>query len=60
VGPNLFASIVAIVETTIAVGLLFEFINNFATLINSLLSVVIWFTAERSGGFHASDSSGDH
>lgn len=50
VDPHVFAHIVAISETAIALGLIFGVFSNLTNLGGVLLSLVIWSTAEGFGG----------
>jgi thiosulfate dehydrogenase (quinone) large subunit len=50
VDPHVFAHLVAIGETAVAIGLLFGLLSNLTYIIGALLSVVIWTTAEGFGG----------
>lgn len=50
VNPRIFAYIVALGETAIAVGLIFGLLSNLTYLGGVLLSLVIWSTAEGFGG----------
>lgn len=50
VDPHIFAHIVAIAETAVALGLIFGIFSNLTNLGGMLLSLVIWTTAEGFGG----------
>ena len=50
VDPHVFAHLVAIGETAVALGLILGAFSNLTYLIGVLLSVVIWTTAEGFGG----------
>jgi uncharacterized membrane protein YphA (DoxX/SURF4 family) len=50
VNPHLFASLVAMGETGIALGLLFGALSNLTCLVGILLSLSIWSTAQGFGG----------
>lgn len=50
VNPHVFAYLVAIGETAVALGLLFGVFSNLTNIAGALLSVVIWSTAEGFGG----------
>lgn len=50
VDPHVFAHIVAIAETAVALGLIFGVFSNLTNLGGALLSLVIWSTAEGFGG----------
>ncbi len=50
VDPHVFAHIVAIGETAIAIGLIFGLFSNLTYIGGILLSVVIWTSAEGFGG----------
>lgn len=54
VNPHVFALIVALSETALAVALIFGVLSNLADLGGILLALVIWTTAEGFGGpYHA-------
>jgi thiosulfate dehydrogenase [quinone] large subunit len=57
VDPHVFAHLVAIGETAVAVGLIFGAFSNLTYLMGSLLSVVIWSTAEGFGGPYTAGST---
>ena len=57
VDPHLFAVIVAITETAIALGLLFGFCTRIAILGGIAMSLVIWSTAEGFGGPYVAGST---
>lgn len=50
VNPHVFAYLVALGETAVAIGLLFGLLSNLTNVVGILLSVVIWATAEGFGG----------
>lgn len=50
VEPHVFAHIVAISETALAIGLIFGVFSNLTNFGGILLSVVVWSTAEGFGG----------
>ncbi len=50
VNPRVFAYIVALGETAVAVGLILGVLSNLTNLGGALLSLVIWSTAEGFGG----------
>ncbi len=50
VDPHVFAHLVAIGETAIAIGLIFGLFSNLTYIVGMLLSVVIWTSAEGFGG----------
>lgn len=56
VDPHVFAHLVAIGETALAVGLLFGLFSNLVNLAGLLLSLVIWSTAEGLGGPYSAGS----
>lgn len=56
VNPHLFAYVIAIGETTIALALLLGLLSNLAYLGGTLLSLGIWSTAEGFGGPYRSGS----
>jgi uncharacterized membrane protein YphA (DoxX/SURF4 family) len=55
--PKLFAVIVACTETAIAAGLLLGAFSNLTAAAGTLLSLVIWTTAEGFGGPYVSGST---
>lgn len=57
VDPHLFAIIVAIAETAIAIGLLFGLFTEIAIIGGVLMALVIWSTAEGFGGPYAAGST---
>jgi uncharacterized membrane protein YphA (DoxX/SURF4 family) len=57
VNPHVFAYLVAIGETAVAIGLIFGLFSNLTNISGLLLSVVIWATAEGFGGPYASGST---
>ncbi|HEX7974184.1 MAG TPA: DoxX family protein [Anaerolineales bacterium] len=50
VEPHVFAHIVAIAETLVALGLIFGVFSNLTNIGGALLTLVIWSTAEGFGG----------
>lgn len=57
VDPHVFAHVVAIGETAVALGLLFGVFSNLTYLGGGLLSLVIWSTAEGLGGPYQAGST---
>lgn len=57
VDPHLFAHLVALGETAVALGLIFGLFSNLSYLVGVLLSVVIWTTAEGFGGPYTAGST---
>jgi uncharacterized membrane protein YphA (DoxX/SURF4 family) len=57
VNPQLFATVVALGETALAVGLILGVLSNVATVGGLLLTLVIWTTAEGFGGPYAPGST---
>ena len=57
VDPHVFAHLVAIGETAVALGLLLGVFSNLTNLGGALLSLVIWPTAEGFGGPYAAGST---
>ncbi len=57
VDPHVFAHLVAIGETAVAIGLIFGLFSNLSYIIGVLLSVVIWTTAEGFGGPYTAGST---
>ena len=57
VDPHVFAHLVAIGETTIAVALIFGVLTNLTSVVGILLAIVIWTTAEGFGGPYQSGSA---
>ena len=57
VDPHVFAHLVAIGETAVAVGLIFGLFSNATYLLGALLSLVIWSTAEGFGGPYSAGST---
>jgi uncharacterized membrane protein YphA (DoxX/SURF4 family) len=57
VNPHVFAYLVAIGETAVAIGLIFGLLSNLTTIAGILLSVVIWSTAEGFGGPYTAGST---
>jgi uncharacterized membrane protein YphA (DoxX/SURF4 family) len=57
VNPHLFAYLVAMGETAIALGLIFGFLTKGAHLGGMAMSLVIWSTAEGFGGPYAAGST---
>ena len=57
VDPHVFAHLVAIGETAVAIGLLVGLLSNLTNIVGLLLSIVIWTTAEGFGGPYTSGST---
>lgn len=57
VDPHVFAHLVAIGETAVAIGLLFGPFSNLTNIVGILLSIVIWSTAEGFGGPYSAGST---
>jgi len=57
VDPHVFAYLVAIGETALALGLILGVLSNLTNLVGVLLSLVIWSTAEGFGGPYHSGST---
>jgi thiosulfate dehydrogenase [quinone] large subunit len=57
VDPHVFAHLVAIGETAVAIGLLFGVLGNLTNGVGILLSIVIWATAEGFGGPYVAGST---
>jgi len=57
VDPHVFAHLVAIGETAVAIGLLLGVFSNLTYVVGILLSVVIWTTAESFGGPYTAGST---
>jgi uncharacterized membrane protein YphA (DoxX/SURF4 family) len=57
VNPSLFAHLLAVAETTVAVGLIFGIFVNLAYVNGTLLAVLIWSTAEGFGGPYKAGST---
>jgi len=57
VNPHMFAVIVAVGETAIALGLLFGVLTEIAIVAGIALTIVIWTTAEGFGGPYAAGST---
>lgn len=57
VNPHVFAYLVAIGETAVALGLIFGLFSNLTNIVGVLLSVVIWSTAEGFGGPYVAGST---
>src|SRR6266567_3926308 len=57
VDPHVFAHLVAIGETAVAIGLIFGLFSNLTNIVGILLSVVIWATAEGFGGPYTAGST---
>ncbi len=57
IDPHLFAIIVAISETLLAIGLIFGLFTKIALFGGAILSFVIWTTAEGLGGPYISGST---
>jgi nitrite reductase (NO-forming) len=57
VDPHVFAYVVAVAETLVAIGLILGLFSNLTYTAGSLLAVVIWSTAEGFGGPYAAGST---
>jgi len=57
VDPHVFAHLVAIGETAVAIGLLLGLFSNLSYVVGILLSIVIWTTAESFGGPYTAGST---
>jgi uncharacterized membrane protein YphA (DoxX/SURF4 family) len=57
VDPHVFAHLVAVGETALAIGLIFGLFSNLTYVVGVLLSVVIWTTSEGFGGPYAPGST---
>ena len=57
VDPHVFAHVVAISETAIALGLIFGAFSNLTNIGGALLTLVIWSTAEGFGGPYVAGSA---
>lgn len=57
VNPHVFAYLVAVGETAVALGLILGLFSNFTNITGILLSVVIWATAEGFGGPYQAGST---
>lgn len=57
VDPHVFAHLVAIGETAIAIGLIFGVLVNLTSVVGILVAVVIWTTAESFGGPYQAGSA---
>lgn len=57
VNPQIFAYVVAIAETLVALGLIFGVLSNLTYLGGALLALVIWSTAEGFGGPYVAGST---
>jgi uncharacterized membrane protein YphA (DoxX/SURF4 family) len=57
VNPHVFAHIVAVAETLVAVGLVFGVLSNLTNVGGTLLTLVIWSTAEGFGGPYVAGSA---
>jgi uncharacterized membrane protein YphA (DoxX/SURF4 family) len=57
INPHLFGYIVAISETAIGLGLIFGFLSNLTFAGGTLLSLLIWSTAEGFGGPYVQGST---
>ena len=57
VDPHVFAHLVAIGETAVAIGLIFGLFSNLSYIVGILISVVIWTTAEGFGGPYTAGST---
>lgn len=55
--PRLFAHLVAVCETCLAIGLVFGLFSNAVCVVGALLSAGIWSTAEGFGGPYMSGST---
>ena len=57
VDPHVFAHLVAIGETAVAIGLIFGVFSNLTYVTGSVLAFVIWSTAEGFGGPYTAGST---
>ena len=57
VDPHVFAHLVAVGETAVAIGLIFGLFSNLTYLAGSVLAFVIWSTAEGFGGPYKAGST---
>lgn len=57
VDPHVFAYLVALGETAVAIGLLFGLFSNLTNIVGTLLSIIIWTTAEGFGGPYSTSST---
>jgi thiosulfate dehydrogenase (quinone) large subunit len=57
IDPHVFAHLVAVGETAIAVGLLLGIFSNLNYVVGILLSLIIWTTAEGFGGPYSASST---
>lgn len=57
IDPHVFAHVVAISETAIAIGLILGIFSNLTNLSGILLTIVIWSTAEGFGGPYSPGST---
>ena len=57
VNPHFFALIIAILETLLALGLIFGFLTRYAIFGGIILSLAIWSTAESFGGPYKAGST---
>lgn len=57
VDPHVFAHLVAVGETAVAIGLIFGLFSNATYAVGALLSAVIWSTAEGFGGPYTAGST---
>ncbi len=57
VDPHIFAYLVAIGETAVAIGLIFGLLSNLTNIVGILLLIVIWTTAEGFGGPNTAGST---
>jgi len=57
IDPLLFAYLVALAETAIAIGLILGIFSNLTNITGSLMAAVIWSTAEGFGGPYIAGST---
>lgn len=57
VNPHVFAHVVAVGETLVALGLIFGVLSNLTNVAGALLALVIWSTAEGFGGPYQAGST---
>lgn len=57
INPHFFALIIAILETLLALGLIFGFLTRYAIFGGIILSLAIWSTAESFGGPYKAGST---
>jgi uncharacterized membrane protein YphA (DoxX/SURF4 family) len=57
VDPHVFAHVVAVAETLVAIGLILGLLSNLTYTAGSLLALVIWSTAEGLGGPYSPGST---